>query len=149
LLLATVATFPGASWGHGSWTRTPTTAELPPLPEPEQNVIFTVHGDPPMSWLVPLFPDRLAFVALGGGFPESPAYAARALAMVAARRGPFYVMMQAEGDNQKIWPAGQEVLGRYGITFDPAGCVKYAAAVGGNQHPYQLCPVQPPRTGSK
>lgn len=149
LLLATVSTFPGASWGHANWARTVTTVALPPLPAPEQNVILTVHGDPPMSWLIPAFPHRLAFVALGGGFPESPAYGARALEMMAARRGPFYVMMQAEGDNQKIWPAAQEVLGRYGITFDPADCVKYAAAVGGNQHPYQLCPVQPPGTGSK
>ncbi|MTV41953.1 hypothetical protein [Duganella radicis] len=112
-------------------------------------MVFTVHGDPPMSWLVPSFPRELAFVALGGGFPESPAYAAKAAEMMAARSGPFYVMMQAEGDNQKIWPAAQEVLGRYGITFNPEDCVKYRAAVGRNDHPYQLCPVQPPRTGSK
>ncbi|NVM75100.1 hypothetical protein FHW83_000880 [Duganella sp. SG902] len=149
LLLTTVASLPGASWGHAGWARQSTTVELPPLPSPAQNLVFTVHGDPPMSWLVPSFPRQLAFVALGGGFPESPAYAARAAAMMAARSGPFYVMMQAEGDNQKIWPAAQEVLGRYGIRFDPADCVKYHAAVGRNAHPYQLCPVQPPRTGSK
>jgi hypothetical protein len=149
LLLATVATLPGASWGHAGWARNATTVELPPLPAPSQNIVFTVHGDPPMSWLVPSFPRALAFVALGGGFPESPAYAAKAAALMAARSGPFYVMLQAEGDNQKIWPAAQEVLGRYGITFDPASCVKYRAAIGRNGHPYQLCPVQPPKTGSK
>ncbi|EEF25948.1 conserved hypothetical protein [Ricinus communis] len=147
VLLATVATLPGVSWGHAGWTRTVTTVDLPPLPAPAQSLAFTVHGDPPMSWLVPSFPPALAFVALGGGFPESPAYAARAAAMMAARSGPFYVMLQAEGDNQKIWPAAQEVLGRYGISFDPADCVTYRAAVGRNPHPYQWCPVQPPRTG--
>ncbi|MYN30367.1 glycosyltransferase 87 family protein [Duganella levis] len=149
LLLATVAGWSGASWGHASWARQATTVELPPLPAPAQNIVFTVHGDPPMSWLVPSFPRALAFVALGGGFPESPAYAAKAAAMMAERSGPFYVMLQAEGDNQKIWPAAQEVLGRYGMRFNPDDCLKYRAAVGSSDHPYQLCPVQPAGTGSK
>jgi hypothetical protein len=149
LLLATVAGWSGASWGHAGWARHTTTVELPPLPAPAQNIVFTVHGDPPMSWLVPSFPRALAFVALGGGFPESPAYAAKAAAMMAARSGPFYVMLQAEGDDQKIWPAAQDVLGRYGMRFNPEDCLKYRAAVGSSAHPYQLCPVQLPRTGSK
>ena len=150
LLLAAVAIVPWASWGHAGWTRHVSTVELPPLGAPEQSMVFTVHGDPPMSWLVPSFPSRLAFVALGSGFPESAAYAGRVADMMAARSGPIYVMLQAEGDNARIWPAAAEVLGRYGIALDTGSCVKYRAAIGGNEHPYQFCRVQPPlRTGSK
>lgn len=141
LLLCTLVIHPIGDWGHAPWTRTVTTVELPPLGEPSQSMVFTVHGDPPMGWLVPSFPTSLAFVALGSGFPESAQFAKRVDAMLAQRSGPAYVMLQAQGDNARIWPAAAEVLGRYGIVMDTDSCVKYRAAVGRNEFRYQFCQV--------
>lgn len=144
ILFATLAALPPGAWGHAPWARQVTTVEVAPIAEPAQSMVFTVHGDPPMGWLVPSFPQQLAFVALGSGFPESPAFAARVSAMMAQRRGPLYVMLQTRAPNEKIWGAAQEVLGRYGITLATDSCRQYQAAIGKAENPYQLCQVLPP-----
>eukprot|EP01035_Chromulina_nebulosa_P056728 gene56728-77755_t len=43
-------------------------ATVPTFAAPRESMVLTVHGNPPMGWLVPFFPAELAFVALGGGF---------------------------------------------------------------------------------
>ncbi|MYM37216.1 DUF2029 domain-containing protein [Duganella sp. FT94W] len=159
LLVAGIAGLPHGNWGHANWTREGIHASVPAIAAPRQSMVLTVHGDPPMSWLVPSFPRELAFVALGGGFPESPAYAARMAAMMAERSGPFYVMMTAQPDqagqpesaveqarqrNAQVHAAAAEVLARYRLRFDAASCVVYDAAVGTNHWPYQLCRVNRP-----
>eukprot|EP01034_Spumella_vulgaris_P041104 gene41104-50870_t len=95
LLLAAVAGQVHGNWGHARWTLAGIDATVPTFAAPRESMVLTVHGNPPMGWLVPFFPAELAFVALGGGFPESPGYLARTEAMMAARSGPFYVMMTA------------------------------------------------------
>lgn len=156
LLLAVMLGQVRGNWGHASWSRAGLQASVPAIAEPRQSLVLTAHGNPPMGWLVPFFPAELAFVAVGGGFPESPAYAARLAAMMAARKGPFYVMLTAEPPqpdpqaemlaaqrNAAVLDAGREVLARYRLGFDPASCVTYPAAMGRTRAAYQLCQVSP------
>ena len=158
LLLATLVIFPFATWGHADWNRNSVTAELPELNRPEQNIVFTVHGDPPMGWLVPSFPASLAFVALGSGFPESQGYRDRVNTMMASRSGPFYVMLQADRNdpanirsepeqrkaalhNRDVLDKAREVLGRYGLVLNADSCTTYPAFVGKTRWSYQFCTV--------
>ncbi|RSZ55960.1 hypothetical protein HF313_28520 [Massilia atriviolacea] len=160
IVLAAIAGLPRVNWGHHYNGDKSFTVQVPAFAAPEQSMVFTVHGDPPMSWLVPHFPQRLAFAALGSGFPESPAFAERVARMVAARKGPLYVMLAAGGlppgprsgapaldaeaaqRQRRLYDAGQEILQRYRLTFDEASCVVYDARFGGGgSDPYQLCEV--------
>lgn len=156
--LCAIAGLPHASWGHAWWARTAFSAEVPAFAQPRQNIVFTVHGDPPMGWLVTRFPTSLAFVSLGSGFPESQAYRDRIAAMTASRQGPFYVMLQADRHdpstprneselrqaqeaNRKALEQAQEVLSRYGFGLDQASCQAHPAFTGQNRWTYQLCTV--------
>lgn len=160
LVLAAVAGLPRVNWGHHYNGEKSFTVQVPAFAEPEQSMVFTVHGDPPMSWLVPSFPNRLAFAALGSGFPESPAFAGRVAQMVAARRGPLYVMLNAAGlplgpragapaldadaaqRQRQLYDAGQAILKHYRLFFDEASCVVYDARFGGGgSDAYQLCSI--------
>jgi hypothetical protein len=161
LVLALAAALPLHSWGHADWARRAFGGETPAFAHPEDSMVFTVHGDPPMGWLVPLFPDRLAFVALGSGFPESPAFAQRVADMMAARRGPVYVMLTADRhdpaqprsseeqaraaeSNRVVLEKGQEILTRYGIVLHADSCRSYPASIGRSRYAYQLCVVTKP-----
>jgi hypothetical protein len=161
MIAATVAVdLPRASWGHARWAASAFSAQVPSFPAPSQNMIFTVHGDPPMGWLATRFPDGLAFVALGSGFPESPGFVERVRQMTVARKGPLYVMLQADRADPaqprdgaalerarqadgEVLAKGGAVLARYGYTLDGAGCKAYPAFIGQNRWTYQLCPVTP------
>ncbi|NHZ96571.1 hypothetical protein [Massilia sp. CCM 8734] len=160
IVLSAIAGLPRVDWGHHYNGEKSFTVQVPAFAEPEQSMVFTVHGDPPMSWLVPNFPNRLAFAALGSGFPESPAFAERVAQMVAARRGPLFVMLTAGGlplgprsgaaapdadteqRQRRLYDAGHKILQRYRLTFNEASCVVYDARFGGGaSDAYQLCEV--------
>lgn len=157
LLLAAAMVFPVPNWGHAGWAPKAASAEVPAFADPRQSMVLTVHGDPPMGWLVQFFPRELAFVALGSGFPESPVFVSRAMDMMRARSGPQYVMLIAQRSetgpaeaaaaaerNARVMAQAGEVLGRYGIALQAAGCRTYPAYVGRTLIPFQLCPVTPP-----
>lgn len=157
LLLAAGAVFPLSNWGHAHWTRDAFRVELPAIADPAASMVFTVHGDPPMGWLVPFFPDALAFVALGSGFPESQGYLDRVAAMM-ARRGALYVMLEADRQRGQERSPEQERLAqehergalekaralllRYGLELDDASCRSYPAWTGSNPWPYRFCGVR-------
>ncbi|WP_332876214.1 hypothetical protein [Massilia sp. S19_KUP03_FR1] len=162
LAIVVVSTIPAASWGRAPFSANSYAMVGPVIADPEQSMVFTVHGDPPMGWLVTLFPVRLAFVALGSGFPESDAFKARVAAMIAARSGPLYVMVQAAkgsadpqaeqalrdaapATNARVVVTAAEVLGRYGLAVDPASCRSHAAFRGKNHNDFQFCVVTPVR----
>ncbi len=147
IVLASLAIFPIGGWGHAKWSARAFEAKVPVIAQPAQSMVFTVHGDPPMGWLVPFFPTELAFVALGSGFPESEGFRQRLFSMIAARSGPLYVMMQQPQDgarNQAVLAAGQEILARYGMAIEDGSCVRFEAFVGKSGHPIQLCRVARP-----
>ena len=143
LLVVIAASFlKSPSWGRAKWAGESFRAEVPAIAQPEESMVFTVHGDPPMGWLVTMFPVRLAFVSLSSGFPESDVYRARVAAMVAERSGPLYVMVKAgnAADGTTLQRA-QQVLDGYGLALAPDSCRTYRAFVGRNPFDYQLCNV--------
>lgn len=168
--LAALIVFPLGSWGHASHASKNFDIELPHFPEPEQNMVFTVMGDPPMGWITTALPTKIAVVSLGSGFPESAAYGERVLSMVAERRGPFYMMVTGNGlklgpqtsdasaaaggdpgameavaaANRKVMSTGKEVLSRYGLGLRENSCIAYQAAIGGGKEVFQLCEVLRP-----
>lgn len=143
ILLACMAIFPIGGWGHAGWRARAFDAAVPAIAQPAQSMVFTVHGDPPMGWLVPFFPAQLAFVALGSGFPESALFRTRVDAMIAARSGPLYVMLQHPKDgNQAVLDRAAEVLARYGMRVEAGSCVPFDAWIGRARTPEQLCTVQ-------
>lgn len=159
--LAMVAGVPRVGWGHHDHTERTVAIEAPHIADPAHSMVMTVHGDPPMSWIATGFPVELAFVALGGGFPESAAYAERVASMVAARKGPLYVMMTARGlqvgkqddavkndeaaeaANRKVLDAAAEVLSRYRLAYIAGTCVVHVANLGTGRELFQLCEVGP------
>lgn len=159
LVLAAASVLSVGNWGRAGRAAQAFQVQTPAIAQPEQSMVFTVHGDPPMGWLVPFFPARLAFVALGSGFPESDAFRARVAAMLAARGGPVWVMLeadrrdpaqrfsaqqrqQAEARLRQVLADAAEKLGRYGLGLDAGGCTAYPAMIGRNRVHYQLCPVR-------
>lgn len=161
IVLATVAGFPRVHWGHQLHGEKIFTVQVPQFADPAQSLVFIVHGDPPMSWLIPSFPTNLAFASLGSGFPESPGYLDRVNQMVAARKGPMYVMLIASGmplgprqgaapldpgteqRQRVIYAAAHEILERYSLTFNRDSCIVYDSHAGGDgSNPYQLCEVR-------
>jgi hypothetical protein len=161
LLLCAAAVFPVKTWGHAAWGERSFDVKPPVFANPKQSMVFTVHGDPPMSWLVPSFPKELAFVALGSGFPESGAYKERVGRMMAERSGPIYVMLQADQHDPKYTRSAQdtraaqernelvlararEVLGRYRITLNAESCTLYPAFIGKSYWTFQMCALSKP-----
>lgn len=143
IVLACLAVFPIGGWGHAGWRARAFEAAAPAIARPAQSMVFTVHGDPPMGWLVPFFPAELAFVALGSGFPESDGFRARVGAMIAARSGPLYVMLRPPRDaNQAALEQAGDVLGRYGMRLEQDGCAPFDAWIGQQRAPIQLCLVR-------
>ncbi len=162
VLLCAAAVFPVKTWGHADWDSVSFNIKPPVIANPAQSMVFTVHGDPPMSWLVPFFPKELAFVALGSGFPESDAYKERVAKMMAERSGPIYVMLQADRHDPKykrspedtkaalernalVLARAGEVLGRYGITLETESCAPFPAFVGKTYWTTQMCTVGKPQ----
>ncbi|WP_426110380.1 hypothetical protein [Massilia sp. PWRC2] len=154
--LCVIAGIPRASWGHAGWTRDAFTAAVPVLADPRESMVLTVHGDPPLGWLVTRFPATLAFVAIGSGFPESAAFVAKVKQMARARTGPLFAMMQADradpaaprsaaqlqsaaDENRATVKRASELVGQYGFKLDPASCTMYQAAAGTSRWNYQLC----------
>ncbi len=162
LLVSAAVIFPVSDFGRAEWKDQSFSSTPPVIAQPSQSMVFTVHGDPPMSWLVPFFPKELAFVALGSGFPESPAYAERVAKMMAERSGPLYVMLIADlhdpqyprdpaevkasqQQNEEVLGRAREVLGRYRITLNADSCKVYPAYTGKLYWPFQLCTVNKPQ----
>lgn len=142
------------NWGHGG--RAPAfTVEVPEFAQPAQSLVYIVQA--PSGWYVPLFPADVRFISLGAGFPESPAWLARADAMRRARSGPFYVLLEADRADpaaqrsaSELAEAAQrnnETLARAARTLSDHGlallgnCRPYRAQIGEARFSYQLCEV--------
>ncbi|MEW6021515.1 MAG: hypothetical protein AB1807_05185 [Pseudomonadota bacterium] len=158
LVLAFAASLHTQSWGRAGWAREAYGAQVPAIANPAQSMVFTLHSDPPMGWLVTLFPADLAFAALGSNFPESAGYRERVAQMVAARSGPLYVLLKgdralsdpaptparraaAEAAVRAGWERARPLLQAHGLALDSAGCTNHPARIGRNRMDFQLCPV--------
>jgi hypothetical protein len=159
-LLAIIATnFPHEHWGYVHWARTTISGDIPAFKDPGQSIVFTAHYDKPLAWVIPLFPKDLAFVGLASNFPESGAYRQRIASMVAARKGPFYVMFHNSGaeldaslsptlrarglkKDPEIEAGVRDTVAGYGLHLDPAICTIHPAYLGAFRYNYKLCQVR-------
>jgi hypothetical protein len=128
------------NWGHGHWTQKAFDVEVPTIAAPERSVLVMVQA--PTGWLASFFPDSMAIVSLGAGFPESDGYRNRVQAMLEERNAGWYVLLKAEQDAQ---PRAQETLTRYALQADLSSCRQYRAMIGTDQAPYQLCTLRRPQ----
>lgn len=126
------------NWGHAIGVK-PLSVEVPVLPAPARSIVYVVEA--PAGWLVPFFPPEVAFVSLGAGFPESPAWLQRAAAIRASRPGPAYVMLPARRGEPGLERAAA-TLQRYGLAL-AGDCRPYRLSAGRTVLSYQFCGVRP------
>jgi hypothetical protein len=159
-LLAIIASnFPHEHWGYVHWARTTISGDVRAFKDPGQSIVFTAQYDKPLAWVIPLFPKHLAFVGLASNFPESGAYRQRIAAMLAARKGPFYVIFHNSGaevdaslsptlrarglkKDPEIEAGVRDTIAGYGLQLDPASCTIHPAYLGAFRYNYKLCQVR-------
>jgi hypothetical protein len=123
LMLATLFIFPFRTWGHAGWAAQSFRAEVPAIADPGSTVVVTAQGDPPSGWMAVFFPARVRFMALGGGFPETPAWVARVLKAMDERAGPHYVLVPAaKNPQQGRLDARKRLADALGLTSGERGC---------------------------
>lgn len=123
LAVCALYTLPFVTWGHSGWTAVAFRAEAPQLAQPQASVVYMVRT--PMAWLTRFFQPEVAFMAIGSGFPESPAYLQRLQAQAAARTGQHYVMLPAAVNIRQSGAERKLALVRaLGLTASAADCVR-------------------------
>ena len=94
-LAVAASVVPFRNWGHASYADHSYTPPAMPLTDPARaTVVFIAQ---PVAWMVPFLPPELAFVSLFN-FPESPAYVARAKAIMDQRGGEIWTVLPAVTD---------------------------------------------------
>jgi hypothetical protein len=122
-----LSAFPAANWGHADWADQAYQAEVPAFAAPSSSIVFLATPNPPSGWMATLFPPQVQFIAIGTGFPESPAWVARKNAAIAARGGPHYLLMpMAKNSRAATLRHKLEAAQALGLTDDVAGCDKLA-----------------------
>ncbi|WP_250455622.1 hypothetical protein [Caballeronia sp. ATUFL_M2_KS44] len=143
------------SWGHERWGKDPWTKktfaiDLPPLATPENTTAILTAGDPPLGWMVPLFPEGVAFATIRSAFPQArPAYDEKVHAIVRSRGGPVYALIPGywdkndydAGRNARELAESRTALADYGFSLDAASCVLYKARIADGIYPYQWCRI--------
>ncbi|CAB3736962.1 hypothetical protein R8871_06288 [Paraburkholderia graminis C4D1M] len=136
------------SWGHESWARNMFSIDLPPLAEPEKTTVLLTAGDPPLGWMVPLFPQDVAFATTRSAFPQArPAFDNKIHEIARSRGGPVYALIPGYWDkdrydvprNAREMADSQAALADYGFSLDVASCVLYKGHIGAGTYPYQWC----------
>lgn len=116
---------PTPKWGNAQWGKQAYSAELPSFELPAQSVIFIAQPEPPMGWLVTMFPSQIKFIGVDTGFPESPAWRDRMRQAVAERNGPHYVLLGAVKNEKLDTLQNKLAVAQWlGLTDDAAGCAK-------------------------
>ncbi|WP_250472897.1 hypothetical protein [Caballeronia sp. GAFFF1] len=142
------------SWGHERWSGKMFSINLPPLSAAERTTVILTAGDPPLGWLVPMFPESVAFATIRSAFPQArPAYDERIHAMAHSRGGPVYALIPAYLDkgaydaarNAREIADSQTALADYGFVLDVGSCKLYDARIGAGVYPYQWCRVESAR----
>ncbi len=123
LIAVSVVVFPFRTWGHTPWAAQAVRAELPPWPAPHTSIVFTSLPHPPSGWMVKLLPPQVRVIAVGSGFPESPAYLERIEAAVKSRPGPHYLLVHAaRNPEERKLEQRQAVAEWLGMTKDAQSC---------------------------
>ncbi|MBJ7312764.1 hypothetical protein ACFOLJ_05790 [Rugamonas sp. CCM 8940] len=123
LLACALHTLPFVTWGHAGWAAQSFRADTPAFAKPQDTVVFMTR--PTLAWMIRFFQPQTAFIAVGAGFPESPAYLQRLRAEVASRPGPHYVLLPAARNERDAGAQKKAALARtLGLTDSAAGCAR-------------------------
>lgn len=144
LALCSVFTLTGPHriWDHQKWSRSAFTVVTPEFSDPAHTLIF-MGSATPQAWMISFFPRAVIFAEIGGSFPQGPGFVDRILSMRHDAR-QTYVLREAHANP---WFKDAEAsklaaLKSVGIAFDVSKCQTYAAAIGREAVPYQLCPAE-------
>ncbi|WP_231378460.1 hypothetical protein [Bordetella sp. FB-8] len=144
------------TWGHDRWAWKMFSVDVPAIAQPTKATVLLTSGDPPMAWLVPMFPDKLAFASLEGPFPRAmPAYDEKIHHIVMTRGGTTYALIPG------YWRQGVEnitkdaieqntaksVLLSYGFKLNKESCRTYLGHIGSGTYPYQWCYISELKIG--
>jgi hypothetical protein len=152
LVLSSIGVLIGGahSWGHEPWAKKMFVADVPQLPAAQTTTVLLTAGDPPLGWLVPMFPDTVAFATVRSAFPQArPAYDNKIHDIVRTRGGPVYALIpgywtggreDAAKDSAELAESGQ-ALADYGFLLDTGSCRTFQAHIGKGVYPYQWCRV--------
>lgn len=131
LVLHAAMAFSPSGWGHAPWARQSFSAQVPAFAQPASSIVFTAHGDPPMGWMATFMPKDVSVIALGGGFPETPAYLERVQEKLARRAGPHFAMLAAaRQDEPAVLSRTLKVARALGLTDSAASCARLARILG-------------------
>lgn len=138
------------SWGHDPWATKMFAIDAPPFPDPQKTTVLLTAGDPPLAWLVPMFPDTVAFATIRSAFPQArPAYDNKIHDIVRMRGGPVYALIpgywtdareDTAKDSAELADSGR-ALADYGFLLDAGSCRIFHAHIGRGVYPYQWCRV--------
>lgn len=121
---AVVVTGGGRTWGHEGWADPLWHAEVPPIAEPQRTtVVLATTRARAWTWLVTLFPDKVAFMQIESSFPGTPAFGERMREVARQRGGPIYAIVDGEY-NWRIdnVAAMSGIVDRLGLTRGEGGC---------------------------
>ena len=125
LTLCALYTMPFTTWGHADWAERSFSADTPDMPQPENSIVFLAQPDPPTAWLAQFMPPQAAVVAIGTGFPESPAWMEQVRRLRAQRSGPHYVLFSAAVNVKERGVPKKLALARMlGLTDSAEGCAR-------------------------
>lgn len=159
IVIATFVALTGMkTWGHAAWRDPMLAVDAPPIAQPERTTVLIAGGDPPWAWLIPGFPREVAFMQLGGNFPEGPGFVPMVRERIARRGGPVFAIVTGHHDSRvdagkpsrRDIPAESRaerdkavtLLARYGFALDAQACVPHRARMAGAVQVFQWCPLQ-------
>lgn len=144
--------YPYRVWHHAGWADQSFSVEAPVFDDPAHTTVLLI-GTSPISWLVPYFPTEVAYIGVGGNFPESSKWRAKTNALIEARGGPIYAVIdvtasaslqgltsieERSASSMDMGPVNQ-LMEKFNLSTSTSSCVKKRASIGQKMRPYLLC----------
>ncbi|MGN6649037.1 MAG: hypothetical protein ACTHL0_03175, partial [Trinickia sp.] len=86
------------TWGHEGWSDPVFHVEVPPITAPERATVMLYSESGARGWMVPFLPGEIAYAGVANSFPAAPAYYERLRAMITARGGQAYALIDGSDD---------------------------------------------------
>ena len=118
------------TWGHEGWSDPVFHVEVPPITAPERATVILYSESNARGWMVPFLPHQIAFAAIADSFPATPAYYERLRAMIRARGGQAYAVIDGSDDwRAQSLARADKVAGELGFTNSGKGCADLKSVV--------------------
>lgn len=119
------------TWGHEGWSDPVFHVEVPPIAAPERATVMLYSESGARGWMVPFLPHEIAYAGVANSFPTTPAYYERLRAMITARGGQAYALIDGSDDWRAQSLARTDKLAdKLGFTNSDRGCADLKWVVG-------------------